>query len=339
MLAVFRYSFKRMIYSKSTLIITLICLGFYTLFVFFTPFEQEYTFDVNSQIGVLSISFINNYFKTLSWFVLPIFCATKINNVIAEERENETLLLVIAKPVSKIRFVLEKLLAYFVLVLLWSGAMTSTLVIMFYMTRPHIESISFVNEIVLPIFSFNFLLTLIFTGVYFVISLYRKPSFNIASAFLLSFVFSFFDGFSKNSILKNQPYQNYGGKIVPRNEVEGLKKGANEYKTLYKYFNAEAQWLYLYYQNLLGSYSKYGITNPSVKFRNSEFFILNKEPILKELKVLQKDKLNKQVFKNEFVVVGYEEWFNQRNLFIFYSSLFALSIFFGLYAFWKKDIF
>ena len=207
------------------------------------------------------------------------------------------------------------------------------------MTRPHIESISFVNEIVLPIFSFNFLLTLIFTGVYFFISLYKKPSFNIASAFLLSFVFSFFDGFSKNSILKNQPYQNYGGKIVPRNEVEGLKKGANEYKTLYKYFNAEAQWLYLYYQNLLGSYSKYGITNPSVKFRNSEFFILNKEPILKELKVLQKDKLNKQVFKNEFVVVGYEEWFNQRNLFVFYSSLFALSIFFGLYAFWKKDIF
>ena len=339
MLAVFRYSFKRMLYSKSTLIMSIICLGFFSLFIYFEPYEILDPYEINGQIGVLTINITHNYFKTLSWFLLPIFCALKVNCIIAEERKNETLIMVIAKPISKIRFVLEKLLAYFVIVFMWTAAMTSVLVIMFYTTKPLKEEITFVLNSMPSMVWFSFILTFIFTSFYLLVSLYKNPSFNVGAAFLLTFGFSFFDAFSKTSVLNNLDYQDYGGKIVPRNFVNELKKGADEYRSTYRYINAEAHWLYLYFKSLAGEYSKYGIINPSVQYRGSRWYVLNSEPILEKTKILQRNELNNQVFKEEHIVVGYRSWFDEQLLYTAYWSIFAATLAFALYSFWKKDVF
>ncbi len=339
MLAVFRYSFKRMIYSKSTLILTILAIGLFSLTIFVAPFFIKDIFDVKGEMKGLIITIFNNYFETICWLLLPVFCVTKINNIIAEERENETLLLIIAKPISRVRFILEKFLAYFVVIFLWLFAMTSTLIIMIYLTLSNIESIPLIVFAFPKMLTISFVLTFVFTSFYFVVSLYKKPAFNISFALLTSLSFSFFHALALISILKNSPYQDYGGKVVPRNEVSNLVRGANEYRAFYRFLNVEGQWRYIYYNHLSSVYKKYNIDNPSVEYQGQRFFLFNNEVLLKETRILQKDKLNRRTFKNEFIVVGYKEWFKQRDLYIFYSLMFVMSLTSGAYIFLKKDIF
>ena len=254
MLVVFRYSFKRMIYSKSTLILTILAIGLFSLTIFVAPFFIKDIFDVKGEMKGLIITIFNNYFETICWLLLPVFCVTKINNIIAEERENETLLLIIAKPISRTRFILEKFLAYFVVIFLWLFAMTSTLVIMIYLTLSNIESIPLIVFAFPKMLTISFVLTFVFTSFYFVVSLYKKPAFNISFALLTSLSFSFFHALALISILKNSPYQDYGGKVVPRNEVSTLVQGANEYRAFYRFLNVEGQWRYIYFNHLSSVY-------------------------------------------------------------------------------------
>ena len=84
---------------------------------------------------------------------------------------------------------------------------------------------------------------------------------------------------------------------------------------------------------------KYNIDNPSVEYQGERFFLFNNEVLLKETRILQKDKLNRRTFKNEFIVVGYKEWFKQRDLYIFYSLMFVMSLTSGAYIFLEKRLF
>lgn len=116
---VFRYAIKRILTSPASYAIFLIFLVTGTLILIITPQVLKWYQVINATILWKSIYFI------ILLFFSAFFVGTLISKTITEEIDDGTFLLIISKPLSRIKIWSQKMLAIFVVML------TSYLIMMF----------------------------------------------------------------------------------------------------------------------------------------------------------------------------------------------------------------
>ncbi len=327
MFALFKYTYKKLLLTLSTILFILVVA---LIFWLISSSSWQYMIWKTEVISRLFSGPVSGFKLFFLWFILPPFVAAKSAGFIADELEDGTFLTTISKPISRARIIISK---FFALFIVNATFIFSMLCLLWWFTlrgNPTRMTSDFFLESVVTMFTIPFVLSTILSIILVILSLKIKSSLIIGLGTGIGF-FSFVGPHLINGIvIKNTDLQNAIGEVVEEETYDKVNRGQTIYSK-FKYLNYSQHADQIFSENIQKTLSKYNLTSLASSG-------INKEVLFTNYNVKEKNKLGEEILVQKYKVQALKNWIPTKTLYLMYTFITTAFLLFGFVYFNKKDI-
>ena len=332
MLVIFRQTYKKLLFSASTVII----LGIsYLIFKsMLDAYNVADNYFISAMIESTLMAVVYPYGQMFMWFFFPVYVAINSGKFISEEIENGTFLTNLSKPLTRAQILIEKFLA------LICVNMSMCLAILGYvwytfLSNANSEVMFRVMNASIGTFLFtSFVVQLILSIFLVILSLKFNSKIILGLGMGIGLLAQLWPGMGTSFIVKNQAYQRTGTVVRDKETVDSVESGQNLYKKFIRPILIVDHMNQLFYEGVAKAYEPFGMSEEA----KSVSYAYNREAIIKKTTKEETNLLGKKVEKVTYKVVELKPWIDNDVLKRNYTIISVLIALFGFMYFQKKDI-